>query len=151
MSNRRCATANAPGGSFGDVMDELKEEGHLTLRQWNAGQLLLVVLQTSHGSSAGIVGQVGDKVDNSTRQPLYPPGGGTGADAVGALLKGLRHHERELFKFLVVHRELPRGSLADWARTRSAYKTNKTCRAMAVGRITGFLDSIAEIGLPAAS
>jgi len=152
MSNRkriaRC-TPNAPGGGFGDLLDELKGEQHLTDRQYLAGNVLLTMLRTSHGSSNGLVGQISDKVDSSARQPLWPVGGASIAH-VDSLLKGLRRHERELFKFLVVHKELPRGSLADWGRTRSAYKTNKTRRAVTVGRVTGFLDSVAELCLPQA-
>lgn len=149
MSNRRRPQSNAPGGAFGDVLADLRSEEHLTQRQYDAGQLLLALLQAWHGSSAGMVGQLSCRVDAPLLLPSWPPGGGAGMHMMERMLRGMRQHERELLKFLALHRELPRGSLADWGRTRSAYRTSKTQRAVAVGRVGGMLDTIAELCLPA--
>lgn len=148
MSNRRRPSPNAPGGSMGDVIEDMAEKGHLNARQREAAALFLAALQAHHGSSQGIVGSTSDKVDCTLQLPCWPPGGGVPVDACERLLKGLRGHERELLKFLVTHRELPRGSLADWGRQHSNYKTGKTQLAVTVGRVTAMLDSIAEICLP---
>lgn len=133
---------------MGDVLEEWKQEGHLTERQYLAGRVLLAILQRCHGSSDGIVGQLLDKVDGSTRCPDWPPGSGADVAELERLLKGLRRHEREFMRHLVVHRERPRGTVADWGSVKSSYRTNKTRRAFTVGRGTGFLDSVAELCLP---
>ena len=146
MSNRRRATADAPGGSMSDVLEGLKQEGHLTSRQYEAGVLLLALLQASHGNSAGLIGELLDKVDGKAYQPSAPIGGsGSGIRELDHLLKGLRQHEREFFKAMVKLRESSRGALEGWAGTKSSYKTNKTRRSFAVGRATAFLDGVAEL------
>lgn len=127
-----------------DVLTSLVKEGHLTQAQARAGYAFLKDLQKHQGSSDGLVGQVAERVDSSTRSRLAPPDGG-GSDAYAQVLRGLRPHERELLHFLVIHKELPRGSLADWGRLNSAYKTPKTCKAMAVGAIRMMLDSMAAL------
>ena len=149
MSNRkrlRRCSLNAPGGGFGDLLDDLKSEGHLSDRQYLAGCLLLSMLRACHGRSTGLVVSLSDKVDSSRKHPLWPVGGGASISALDGLLKGLRQHERMLLKFLIVH--LPLGHLTDWGRTGSAYKADKTMRAVTVGRVTGFLDSVAELLAP---
>lgn len=147
MSNRKRAQADAPGGSFGDALEELKTEGHLSRRQYAAGQHLLRVLQRFHGSSAGLVGQLLDKVDCKEYVPSWPLGGGVGCDLeeLEELLKPLPRSERDFLRFLVKHREKVRGTLADWASVKSSYKSNKTRRAATVGRTLGFLDAVAEV------
>lgn len=151
MSNRRRAMANAPGGALGDVLDELKEEGHLSSRQYHAGVLLLRMLQTWHGTSAGFSRWLVERIDNGGYEDAVAQRvARADLERLDVLLKGLRQHEREFLKFLVVHRERPRGTLADWGGIKSAYKTNKTRRAVTVGRASGFLDSVAELILPPA-
>jgi len=127
-----------------DVLTSLVKQGHLTQAQAKAGYSFLRDLQKSQGSSAGLVGQVAERVDSSTMARLAPPDGG-GSDAYSKVLQGLRPHERELLHFLVIHKELPRGSLADWGRQNSAYKTPKTATAAAVGAIRMMLDSMAAL------
>jgi hypothetical protein len=127
-------------------LEELREEGHLSLRQYQAGVMLLRMLQTWHGTSRGFARWVVERIDNGNyEEALEHRASKAHLGQLDNLLKGLRSHERELLKFLVVHRELPRGSLADWGRQHSGYKTNKTRRAVIVGRVTGFLDSVAEL------
>jgi hypothetical protein len=59
-------------------------------------------------------------------------------------LNRLHPHERQLMAHLVKTRELTRGSLSDFGRTRSAYQTQKTARAYAVARVSALLDTLAE-------
>jgi hypothetical protein len=129
-----------------DVLTSLVKEGHLTQAQARAGYAFLKELQQYHGTSAGLVGQVQERVDMTTRSRLAPPdGGGMGTGSIDLIVQGLRPHEQDLLRFLVIHKELPRGSLADWGRQNSGYKTPKTCKAMAVGAVRSMLDSMAAI------
>lgn len=134
------------GGALGDVFDELHREGHISDGDYVACCRFLDDLRRSHGNSDGIVGQVCERVQTSTRERLAPPGGGD-VDAfarVTRLLDSLPDHQRKWIGSLIVKREVARGSLSDLGRITSAYKTNKTTRAFAVGRITAISASIAE-------
>jgi hypothetical protein len=144
MANRRRASPDAPGGSMGDVLDSLREEGHLSDRRYRAGMAFLAELQASHGQSAGLVGQLAEKVDTGATQRLWPSGGSRGIVALDARLNRLRRHERELMSWLVQHKERNRGSLADLGRIDSGYQTVRTGRAYAAGRIAALLDTLAE-------
>jgi hypothetical protein len=128
---------------MGDVFEDMRAEAHLTERQYLAGLMVLRDLQAWHGTSGGIVGEVRDKVDVSTRPLLWPPGGPSIA-ALDYRLNRLRPHERRLMAFLIKHRELARGTLGDFGRMYSGYKTAKTTRAVTVGRIGALLDSLAD-------
>lgn len=135
------------GGAMGDVLEELHKEGHVSDAHYVATCRFLHDLRRSHGTSDGIVGQMCERVQTSTRERLAPPGGGD-PDAwvrVMRALNGLAWHERMLFSYLVRQKELARGSLSDFGRQVSGYKTNKTTRAYAVGRINSLLASIAEL------
>ena len=135
------------GGSFPDVLNELHKEGHITATQYAAASRFVMDLQRSHGTSDGIVSQTQERVQTSLRERLAPPGGGD-VDAfarMDKLLSQLRRHERLILEFLILRRELPRGSLCDLGRQLSRYQTNKTTRAAAVGRIGALLDSVVEL------
>lgn len=129
---------------MGDVLDSLREDGHLSDRRYKAGMLFLADLQAAHGSSDGLVGQTAEKVDNGVRERLRPPGGPSGIAALDQRLNRLRKHERELMGWLVQHKERNRGSLADLGRVDSGYRTVKTGRAYAAGRVASLLDTLAE-------
>ena len=53
---------------MGDIIEEVRSEGHLTVRQYNAGIALLALLHKAEGSSAGLVSQMMDKVDDATQR-----------------------------------------------------------------------------------
>ena len=127
-----------------DVVADLVLEGHLQPRLQRAAQLFLVALQASHGSSGGLVMSTRDKIDVSRRPSYGPPPGGGSIALMERLLKGLHHHERELLKHLVTAREKPRGALSDYGKGRSAYASQRTAHAFAVGRLTGLLETLAE-------
>jgi hypothetical protein len=135
------------GGSFRDVLMELHKEGHISDVQYVTACRLVQDMQRAHGSSAGIVSQTQERVQTSLRSRTAPPGGGD-PDAfarMDRLLSQLRGHERDVLAFLILKRELPRGSLSDLGRLLSRYQTNKTTRAAAVGRIGALLDSVVEL------
>lgn len=134
------------GGAMGDVVEELHREGHVPDDHCLAVYRLLEDMRRAHGSSDGIVGQVCERVQTCTRERLAPPGGGDldAFNRMTRLLDALSVHERRLLNFLVVQRELARGSLSDLGRMSSGYQTNKTTRAFAVGRISSLLASIHE-------
>jgi hypothetical protein len=145
MSNRRRAAADAPGGSMADVFEDLRAEGHLTGRQHQAVIRFLAELQTHHGRSDGIVGQIAERVQTSVRARLWPPGGPSGnLGSLDARLNRLRGHERRLMAYLIKHRELTRGSLRDFGRVHSAYTKRETARAYAVGRIAALAETLAD-------
>lgn len=131
---------------MGDLLEDMRLGGHLTPRQHRAAMLFLRDLGAQHGTSAGIVGVVGERVDSGIRPPLCPPGGLIGADLVllDNRLHGLRRHERWLLGFLVQHRELQRGTLRDLGRLRSGYTDRVAAQGVAVGRIGGLLDTLAD-------
>jgi hypothetical protein len=134
------------GGSMADVVEELRKEGHVSDAHYVASCRLLEDMRRAHGSSDGIVGNVCERVQTSRRVRLGPPGGGDqdAFDRMMRMLDALSQHERKLLGFLIVQRELPRGSLSDLGRMTSGYQTNKTTRAFAVGRISSLLASIHE-------
>jgi hypothetical protein len=143
---RKLAFHGMAGGSMGDVMEELHKEGHIRSAHYVAVCKLLDDMRRSHGTSAGIVSMPSERVDTSIRDRLAPPGGGD-QDAFARMSKALerlRSHERELLAFLVLQRELARGALSDYGRQWSSYKTNKTTRAVAVGKVSSLAASIAE-------
>lgn len=160
MSNRIAAARTArtgnetwlAGGAMGDVLEGLKKERHITDRQYVVGMCLLEDMRKAHGTSGGLIPQIGERVDTTLRARLFPPGGGDPDSfaRMQRLLAGLRQHERELLGFLIVRAELPRGSLADWGRGRSAYAHGRSARAFTTGQISSALSSLAEIvGVPA--
>jgi len=143
----RKALDKIAGGSIGDVIEELHREGHIKDSHYVAVCRLLADMRTHHGDSGGIVSEVQERVQTCIRERLCPPGGGD-PDAFARMSRALnllRPHERELLNFLVVKKELGRGALSDWGRLRSAYRTNKTTRAAAVGQVTCLAASIAEV------
>jgi hypothetical protein len=147
MSNRRAPSPNAPAGAFPDVLADLRQQGHLTQRQFSAGTLFLRDLQASHGQSAGLVSNIAERIDAGRRPALRPPGGPSIA-LLDQRLNRLHPHERDLLKVLVTVREKPRGTLTDYARTRSAYNTQRDQRTFGVARVTGLLDSLADLYMP---
>lgn len=158
MSHRALARSSSEdwmaGGCLGDVLVELRKEGHISDQQYALACCLLRDMRKAHGNSNGIVASfMQERVQTSTRNRDRPPGGGD-PDAfrrMDAVLHGLRRHERDVLAYLICRRELPRGSLSELGRGRSAYKTQKTMRAAAVGRIGALLDSIAEVYAVAAA
>jgi len=132
---------------MGDVMAELHREGHIRPEQYIAVCRLLADMRAASGTSDGIVGQVAVRVQTSLRERHCPPGGGD-LDAFARwsrVISGLREHERAVLCYLIRKGELPRGGLSDYGRLASAYRTNKTTRAFAVGKIGALAASIAEL------
>ena len=141
MSNR--TRAHRPVG-LGYVIDDIrKEASHLTNWQVQAAQLLMAHMSgPGGGSSDGLVGQISDKVDCSRRPRMFPPLGGDATSAISRELSRLRQHEIDLLSRIA----LGRGRcLEDYGKIHSSYKTNKTARAFAIGRVTALLDSVAEL------
>jgi hypothetical protein len=100
-----------------------------------------------YGGSEGLVmGDINDRVQLSRGARMWPPGGSYSAalSTFDARLNRLRRHERRLVGWLIKHRELARGTLADFGRTTSAYKTRRDQRAVSVGRIGALLDTLAD-------
>lgn len=136
---------------MGDVISDLHQEGHVSPKQFRAAVSFLNDLHAWHGGSGGLVlGDIDDRVQMSHEGRLWPPGGSYSAalGAFDARLKLLRPHERHLMRRLVVGKEMARGTLADLGRLSSGYKTAKTRKAVAVGRICAFLDTLVEIYEP---
>lgn len=142
MSNRRQPTPNAPGGSMSDVVAGLMM--HLTARQRHAVGLFLRDLQAHHGRSDGLVGEMSPKVQTGVRERLRPPGGPLGIVELDERLNRLRPHERRLMGWLIKHRELVRGTLADLGRSHSGYKARRDQVAVSVGRIGALADTLAD-------
>jgi hypothetical protein len=133
------------GGAMGEAVEELRKEGHVSEPQWMACRRFLEDLRRLHGSSAGIVPLYQERVQTSVRARSRPPGGGD-PDAfarVTRVLNSLHPHERNTLGYLIVRKELPRGSLADFGRLYSAYKQNKTAKAFSTGVVQSLLASIA--------
>lgn len=143
MSNR--TRAHRPVG-LGYVIDDIrKEASHLTNWQLAAAQLLMVHMNgQASGNSAGMVGQMSDKVDCSRVARTYPPGVGGVAltETISRQLRGLRQHEIDLLSKIAFGRGR---CLEDYGRVRSSFKANRTARAFAIGRVTALLDSVAEL------
>lgn len=137
------------GGAAGDIVSELHKEGHISDHAYVVFCRFLHDLRMCHGTSDGIVGQLSERVQSSTRARLAPPGGGD-PDSYARVRKvfdGLFDHERRLFGYLVTQRERAFNSLSDFGRQTSNYKTNKTTRAYTVGRVNGLVASIAELSV----
>jgi hypothetical protein len=143
MSNRRPPSPNAPGGSLGDIIDDLRHEGHLSPRQLKAVLIFLAELQRSHGASAGLVTNISEKVDLSRREAQRPPGGASITE-LDHRLHRLRPHERELLKCLITAREKPRGTLTDYGKARCGFSQQRTAKAFAIGRVSALLESLAD-------
>jgi hypothetical protein len=141
MSNR--TRGGRPAG-LGYVVDDIrKEASHLTVSQYEAAKLIMAYMAGGWGSSEGLVGQIGTKVDCSTVARLYPPSGGGHLDERTAQqLRGLRQHEIELISRIAFGRGR---CLEEYGMVNSGYKTNKTARAFAIGRVTALLESVAEL------
>ena len=135
------------GGAFGDVVAELVKEGHIPQSLAAAAHRLLMDFRGAYGSSEGIVSQVTERVQSSVRMRDRPPGypANSCQERMSYVLRHLRAHERETLHWLVMKRELPRGSLADLGRVTSAYKTQKTARAAATGQVRALLATICEL------
>ena len=147
MSNRT-RSAGRPAG-LGYVIDDIRGDGrgegasHLTIWQYQAAQLIMQHMAGTIGSSEGLVGQMGTKVDCSTRPRMAPPNpGGAINEQVSRQLKGLREHEVELLSRIAYGRGR---CLEDYGKVKSSYKTSKTARAFAIGRVTALLDTVAEL------
>ncbi len=154
MSDRaaraRFSLDSMAGGAFGDIVCEMQREGHVPSAHLASAYKLLRDMRAAHGASAGIVPLYGERVQASLRSRERPPGGGD-PDAFARMrrvLDGLSEHERALLGWLIVSKELPRGSLSDLGRMHSGYKTARTTRAYAVGRIASLLASIHELAWP---
>ena len=141
---RRWMVANAPGGSMADVIDDIDMEGHLTSRHRLAATMFMADLQSSHGTSEGVVADTQPRVDTSVRPRFWPVGSPGDIASLDQRLNRLRRHERQLMGHLVKSRELARGSLSDYGRMRSGYQSQKTARAYAVGRVVALLDTLAD-------
>jgi hypothetical protein len=146
MSNRRRTQWEA-GGSFGDVVMELHKERHISDTQCAIAIRFLEDLRGAYGDSKGLVQQPQVRVQTSHKAALYPAGGAANeAQArMSAVLHKLRDSEREVLHFLIMKRELPRGTLSDLGRLHSNYKTAKTLRAAAVGLVRALLAAIVDV------
>lgn len=135
------------GGALGDVVLELQKEKHLTTEQVRAALSFLRDLRSAYGSSAGVVGQIAERVDASLTLRLGPPGRAANAshERMSYVLRQLRAHERETLHFLIMRRELPRGGLSDLGRIYSGYRTQRTMRAAATGQVRALLATVAEL------
>lgn len=141
MSNR--TRAGRPAG-LGYVVDDIrKEASHLTVYQYQAAMLIMQHMSGGGGSSEGLVGQMADKVDCSTVARIAPPNpGGWVDERTSRELRGLRQHEIELISRIAFGRGR---CLEEYGMVNSGYKTNKTARAFAIGRVTALLESVAEL------
>lgn len=135
------------GGALGDVVLELQKEKHLTEGQVRAALAFLRDMRAAYGCSDGVVGQIAEKVDSSTRSRVAPPGRPANGSHVrmSHVLRNLRMHERETLHFLIMKREFTRGSLSDLGRMSSGYQTQRTARAAATGQVRALLASVAEL------
>lgn len=135
------------GGSFGDILTDLKREGHITPDLYIAGFRLIHDMTKCHGTSMGLTSQYGEQLDGSEPTRL-PPHYIPDLDAfrrMDSVLGGLRQHERALLSYCVRSRDLPRGGLSDWGREYTGYETAKTARAATVGMIKAMLGSVYEL------
>lgn len=134
------------GGSLGDVLEDLAREGHLTQSQMRAILLFMYDLKTHHGSTAGLVGKLDERVSTSFNFSRLPQGvrNVESFARLSKLFQSLHAHERDFLSFLVRSRELPRGGLGDWGRMHSAYSNAKQSRAFAVGQVRSLAQTIAE-------
>jgi hypothetical protein len=142
MSNRRAAHPGAPLGPLPDIFDDIAE--HLQPRTRRAASLLVAAVQAHHGNSGGLVTNISEKVDVGRVARLRPPGGQS-TDLMEKLLHGLRRHEREMIKALVVSPERGVASLTAFGRSRSSYDSQKTARSYAVGRLVAMLETLSEV------
>jgi hypothetical protein len=151
MSNRRGAPDQwMAGGSFGEALVELQREGHINSRQLLAGVLFYRDMQKAHGTSQGIVMALTRGSVDCTFNPatVALPGGGGDPDAFRRMdhcLHKLKEHERAILAWLVKRKEHKRGSFSDLGRTFSNYRTLRTTKAVAIGRIGALLDTIGEV------
>ena len=141
VSNRRLPSA--PGGAFGDIVEGLEREGHLSPRQQKAAAAFLHDLRGSHGWSGGLVSFISERVDTGRQDRLRPPGGASIAD-LDMRLKRLHPHERTLLANLVKAGEASQDALSRYGRSRSGFTAQKTARAFSTGRISGLLESLAD-------
>lgn len=134
------------GGSFPDLLTDLKRQGHISDDLYIAGCRLVHDMTRFHGSSAGIVAQYGERTakgDGSSERRNV-----SDFDAfrrMDAILSAMRDHERKMLAFCVLSRELERGSLADWGRQQSSFKTRQQAKAVAVGQVKTLLQTISEL------
>lgn len=134
------------GGSFPDIILDMKREGHISDNVYVSGARFIHDLTRCHGTSAGLTSRYGDQVDAGRGERL-PPRFATDVDAfarVDRVLAALWDHEREVLTFCVLSREAKRGALVDYGRQRSAFKTRQQTRAVAIGQICSLLRSIHE-------
>ena len=133
MSDRRGAF---PGSELARIIDSMKREGHQTREQHDAAQLLLAYMAVSQGNSRGLVGSLGDRVDDKR----YGAGHPIAFDAqMGALLERLHQHERAMLRDLAIGQ-----TLEGYSARRCGYQPNRTLRAFGTGRLSALLDSVAE-------
>lgn len=147
MSNRVRDSHWEAGGSLGDILVDLHKEGHISNDQFVSACRFLEDLKNARGNSNGLVPVVEERVQTSIRARLFPAGGAANEaqNRMAGVLDQLRLHEREVLHFLIMKRELSRGTLTDFGRITSNYKTAKTMRAVAVGQVRSLLAAIAEI------
>ena len=133
----------AAGGALGEIIDDLRREGHLTDDLYAAGGRLVHDMTRCHGSSSAWgVGAYGERIgrgDGVSRRADFDA-----FQRMAAVLARLREHERTLLAFCILSRELERGKLADWGRKASSYKTRQQCKAFAVGQIRSMLETVAD-------
>ena len=131
------------GGNLLPVLRSLSREGHLRPHMSMAMAMFMHDLTQKHGSSQGLVSDLGIKIDQSRRATTPRAIGNVLArDRCLALLDGLRPHERELLKHLILSGESPRSELATWGADRSGYKSRKTQSAFAVGQCISLITTI---------
>lgn len=135
------------GGSIGDIIDSMYKEGHVRDELYVICLRLLDDMRRTHGTSGGIVLELGERVQTSVRERTAPPGGGDpdAFDRMERALSKLRAHEREMMAYLIRTRELPPGGLAHVGQQSSGYKHARSARAYMTGRIVALLESIAEV------
>ena len=135
------------GGAFGDILEDLKREGHIRDELYIAGFRLIHDMTRCHGHSGGLIGSYDDnpKGGRHERLPAVHVPDMDAFSRMDRVLGGLRGHERELLSYCVKSRDLARGGISDWGRQRSKYSTAKTQRAWTVGQIRSLLESIFEL------
>ena len=144
MSNM--ARAGKKPAGLGFIIEDIrKEASHLTQDQYMAALHIIRYMEglAGVGSSDGLVGQMQDKVDCSTKARTFPPiGSGYMDERTARQIRQLRQHEIALLTRIAHGRG---GALEEYGKINSSYKVNRTARAFAIGRVTALLESVAEL------
>jgi hypothetical protein len=136
------------GGALTDILTDLRREGHISDALMVSACRLVHDMTRMHGSSAG-VSSYSERLDSgvapSKRSCRSDPDAFARMDRALGLL---RRHERQLLATCILAKENHRGTLTDWGRQHSQYKTPKTQKAMATGAMRSLLGTIHEIYSP---